>query len=124
MVNLSIKATINLKFPKVNRIINEAIVKGLTKGALVVEGKMKRFAPLDTGRLTGSIFASKVKMVSDGFTVSVSPNVFYARYMERPGGLGVKSRAKGARRPFMKPALLESENLIISHLISEIRRVA
>jgi len=121
---ISIKANINLKIGKVTKDIEKAVRDGLQKSGFLIERKAKVFAPHDTGQLTASIRAVPVEKTVFGWRVSVGVGVRHGVLMERPGGLGVKSRAKGSRRPYLKPALAESSSKVVQILRDEIRRVA
>lgn len=118
---LNIQAKITIKKDKLKAMpekLDLAIVRGLQRGAFEVERKAKSYAPYDTGALMRSIGTTAVKRAPNSFSVSVAPHVEYAEIMEEPG----RVRRRG-RRPYMKPALLDSISKIINILKEEIKGV-
>ena len=118
---LQIKAKVRIDIKKLKaipRLVEQAIIKGLKKGAAEVERNARKNAPYEHGDLFRSIRASSVKRTANGFSVSISPNVPYAAAMERPGRV-----LRRGRRPYMLPAVTESIPKIINHLKNEIRKV-
>jgi HK97 gp10 family phage protein len=72
----------------------KVVGKSLYDIGLVVEGQAKQLAPVDTGRLAGSISTEQI----DKNQVEVGTNVSYAPYMEFGT---VKTQAQA----FLRPAL-------------------
>lgn len=119
MLNITATVKVDLSaFKKLNAELDKAIKIGLQKGAYEVERKAKQYAPYDTGTLIRSITTYPVKKNLDGWSVIITPTVFYGAFMEQPGRV-----LRRGRRPYMKPALLESVDKIKLHLTNEIRRI-
>lgn len=120
-MTLQIQAQIKIDTKKLKALpvqIDQAIIRGLQKGAGEVERKAKQYAPYDTGHLFRSIRQERVKRTTDGYSVSIAPHVPYAGRMEEPGRV-----LRRGRRPYLKPALQNSINKIVSILIKEIKGV-
>jgi len=103
MVGVEIKGIeeLNINVGRVGNALEKAIPRALKLSGLVVEGKAKLLAPVDTGRLRNSI-----KSVMQSKTVvRVGTNVFYAKFMEF-GTVFISPR------PFLRPALRLSKNKI------------
>lgn len=88
---------------KVNQGAIDAIIRGpfakdLEKKAIQVESAAKRLAPVDTGRLRGSISHSAPKVDGKGLYILIGSDVEYAIYQE------FGTRYMGAQ-PFLRPAL-------------------
>ena len=81
----------------------------LKRGGLILKQAMQRQAPVWTSRMTRSTALGPVMVKDDIYTLLVGPSVDYAKYTElepwiigkRPG---LKSVAKGATIPWMRPA--------------------
>jgi HK97 gp10 family phage protein len=120
MVQKAISVKINVKgFEKFNKKMIQALKTGLAKASFAVERKSKIYSPVDTGTLRRSIKAEKVKGEIDGYTVTISPSVAYAGYVEFGRG---KPRKQG-RIPFMRPALKDSIVEIKNAIFGELRRI-
>src|SRR3990167_10206943 len=108
MINPRIKIKVKTKgFDKLNADMDRAISQGLLKGAYEVERTAKIYAPYDTGTLSRSIKTSPIRKTSLGWSITISPSVFYADIMEQPGNV-----RKRGQRPYMRPALMDSLNKI------------
>ena len=120
-MTLRVHAQIKIDTKKLKALpkkVEQAIMRGLQRGAFEVERRAKRYAPIDTGTLMRSIRTSSVKKDLDGFSISISPNVPYADKMEQPGRVRIRGR-----RPYMEPALKDSVPKVLSFLIRELKEV-
>ncbi len=94
----------------------------LKRGGLVLKQAMQRRAPVWTGRMTRSTALGPVMVKDDIYTLLVGPTVDYAKYTElepwiigkRPG---LKSVAKGATIPWMRPAAEDVEDEVQTILL-------
>src|SRR3990167_9104004 len=108
---ISTKLNVKLNLKKLKKLqsgqLDEAIRRGLEKGAIEVERKGKIYSPYKSGDLRKSIRAERAWKVGNGWSVIISPHMPYAAAMEMPGRVLLRGR-----RPYMKPALLESKKQI------------
>jgi len=72
---------------KITKDTQEGLKKGLTRGALVLTGRIARTARVRTGRLRSSWTAAKPKISGTGFTLraTVGTDVKYARFVGQKG---------------------------------------
>ncbi len=108
------------------RLLEQEVDKSLKRGALVVVKFAKKYAPVDTGRMTRGTKAGRPRWRRGRRAISVGTNVDYAKYQELQKyfsrtRLGPKSRAKGARRPWLSPALSEHHDEVVHIMRSSIR---
>jgi len=90
-------------------VLRNSMNGSLKRGSLILKQAMQRRAPVWTGRMTRSTRLGPVIFKEDIYTLLVGPSVDYAKYTElepwiigkRPG---LKSVAKGATIPWMRPA--------------------
>lgn len=116
--------------------INDALISGVSKAALLVQGSAKNKAPVDSGALRQSIRADKAKIQGENVTATVSTNLEYAPYVEFGTGsrgqstntntkveVSYQSDWRGNRaQPFLWPALRENRNNSIKIIREEIRK--
>lgn len=80
-----------------------AMLQGLLKGALLIEGRAKRRCTVDRGRLRSSITHSNLLRRGDALVVHVGTNVSYARFVEfGTGPAGRASRLTDTAREAMR----------------------
>lgn len=96
-------------------LIGQALEQGVQRAALLVEGKAKEKVPVRTGTLRRSI-TSIVQREGDQVVGVIGTNVRYAPYVE----LGVRRKVA---RPYLVPALQESEAEIASIIEQAIKKV-
>lgn len=103
MATVSIKGLSRLqaKLKKLDPLTRGAVSRGVQLAGVLVEGSAKTAAPVDTGRLRGSIHTTG-KSTPNGAEASVGTNVEYALYQE----LGT---SKMQAQPFLKPALQKNK---------------
>lgn len=113
--------------------IDSALKRALTAGALIVVSDAKKNAPEDTGTMTRLTKASRPRWRRGRLEVSVGTSVRYGVYHELPKyirgtRLGPKSEAKGAVRPWLRPALRDNKDEIVGivrgFLMRELRRIS
>lgn len=116
--------------------INDALISGVSKAALLVQGSAKNKAPVDSGALRQSIRADKAKNQGGNVIATVSTNLEYAPYVEFGTGsrgqstntntevkVNYRSDWSGNRaQPFLWPALRENRNNSIKIIREEIRK--
>ena len=116
--------------------INDALISGVSKAAMLVQGSAKNKAPVDSGALRQSIRADKAKVQGENVTATVSTNLEYAPYVEFGTGsrgqstntntevkVNYRSDWSGNRaQPFLWPALRENRNNSIKIIREEIRK--
>lgn len=116
--------------------INDALISGVSKAAMLVQGSAKNKAPVDSGALRQSIRADKAKIQGENVTATVSTNLEYAPYVEFGTGsrgqstntnteveVSYRSDWRGNKaQPFLWPALRENRNNSIKIIREEIRK--
>ena len=116
--------------------INDALISGVSKAALLVQGSAKNKAPVDSGALRQSIRADKAKNQGGNVTTTVSTNLEYAPYVEFGTGsrgqstntnteveVSYRSDWRGNKaQPFLWPALRENRNNSIKIIREEVRK--
>lgn len=116
--------------------INDALISGVSKAAMLVQGSAKNKAPVDSGALRQSIRADKAKIQGENVTATVSTNLEYAPYVEFGTGsrgqstntnteveVSYRSDWRGNKaQPFLWPALRENRNNSIKIIREEVRR--
>ena len=116
--------------------INDALISGVSKAPLLVQGSAKNKAPVDSGTLRQSIRADKAKIQVDNVTATVSTNLEYAPYVEFGTGsrgqstntnteveVSYRSDWRGNKaQPFLWPALRENRNNSIKIIKEEVRK--
>lgn len=116
--------------------INDALISGVSKAALLVQGSAKNKAPVDSGALRQSIRADKAKIQGESVTATVSTNLEYAPYVEFGTGsrgqstntnteveVSYRSDWRGNKaQPFLWPALRENRNNSIKIIREEVRK--
>ena len=116
--------------------INDALISGVSKAAMLVQGSAKNKAPVDSGTLRQSIRADKAKIQGENVTATVSTNLEYAPYVEFGTGsrgqstntnteveVSYRSDWRGNKaQPFLWPALRENRNNSIKIIREEIRK--
>ena len=116
--------------------INDALISGVSKAALLVQGSAKNKAPVDSGALRQSIRADKAKNQGENVTATVSTNLEYAPYVEFGTGsrgqstntnteveVSYRSDWRGNKaQPFLWPALRENRNNSIKIIREEVRK--
>lgn len=104
---------------------------GLRKGGLLVRQAAQRNAPALTGRMMRGVNVSEPRKVGQAIIVRIGPNVDYAKYSEEEPyisgrQLGAISQAKGAKMPWLKPALEEQRPaalaIIRASIVDSLRR--
>ncbi len=149
-VDLSELHALGTRYAGAEPVVRDELTKAMTRSALLVEGQARRVAPVDTGRLRGSI-THEVRPFGGGVRGTVGTTVVYAPPVEigrragaamPPAGalLGwmgrhgipasaefVVRRAIGRRgipaRPFLRRALREMEGRIRQEFAQVPRRV-
>lgn len=116
--------------------INDALISGVSKAALLVQGSAKNKAPVDSGALRQSIRADKAKIQGENVTATISTNLEYAPYVEFGTGsrgqstntnteveVSYRSDWRGNKaQPFLWPALRENRNNSIKIIREEVRK--
>lgn len=116
--------------------INDALISGVSKAALLVQGSAKNKAPVDSGALRQSIRADKAKNQGGNVTATVSTNLEYGPYVEFGTGsrgqstntnteveVSYRSDWRGNKaQPFLWPALRENRNNSIKIIREEVRK--
>ena len=116
--------------------INDALISGVSKAAMLVQGSAKNKAPVDSGTLRQSIRADKAKVQGENVTATVSTNLEYAPYVEFGTGsrgqstntnteveVSYRSDWRGNKaQPFLWPALRENRNNSIKIIREEVRK--
>lgn len=116
--------------------INDALISGVSKAAMLVQGSAKNKAPVDSGALRQSIRADKAKVQGENVTATVSTNLEYAPYVEFGTGsrgqstntnteveVSYRSDWRGNKaQPFLWPALRENRNNSIKIIREEVRK--
>lgn len=116
--------------------INDALISGVSKAAMLVQGSAKNKAPVDSGTLRQSIRADKAKIQGENVTTTVSTNLEYAPYVEFGTGsrgqstntnteveVSYRSDWRGNKaQPFLWPALRENRNNSIKIIREEVRK--
>ena len=116
--------------------INDALISGVSKAAMLVQGSAKNKAPVDSGTLRQSIRADKAKTQGESVTATVSTNLEYAPYVEFGTGsrgqstntnteveVSYRSDWRGNKaQPFLWPALRENRNNSIKIIREEVRK--
>lgn len=105
--------------------------QGLRLGAMVVKAAAQEGAPELTGQMTRSVTISQPKWSGGRLVIYVGPgpeSKAYSKYTELPRyirlrpGLGPISRAKGARKPWLKPALEENRGAVMALIRGAVRK--
>ena len=116
--------------------IDNALISGVSKAAMLVQGSAKNKAPVDSGTLRQSIRADKAKVQGENVTATVSTNLEYAPYVEFGTGsrgqstntnteveVSYRSDWRGNKaQPFLWPALRENRNNSIKIIREEVRK--
>lgn len=116
--------------------INDALISGVSKAVMLVQGSAKNKAPVDSGVLRQSIRADKAKVQGENVTATVSTNLEYAPYVEFGTGsrgqstntnteveVSYRSDWRGNKaQPFLWPALRENRNNSIKIIREEVRK--
>lgn len=116
--------------------INDALISGVSKAAMLVQGSAKNKAPVDSGALRQSIRADKAKVQGENVTATVSTSLEYAPYVEFGTGsrgqstntnteveVSYRSDWRGNKaQPFLWPALRENRNNSIKIIREEVRK--
>ena len=116
--------------------INDALISGVSKAAMLIQGSAKNKAPVDSGTLRQSIRADKAKIQGENVTATVSTNLEYAPYVEFGTGsrgqstntnteveVSYRSDWRGNKaQPFLWPALRENRNNSIKIIREEVRK--
>ena len=116
--------------------INDALISGVSKAALLVQGSAKNKAPVDSGALRQSIRADKAKIQGENVTATISTNLEYAPYVEFGTGsrgqstntnteveVSYRSDWRGNKaQPFLWTALRENRNNSIKIIREEVRK--
>ena len=116
--------------------INDALISGVSKAAMLVQGSAKNKSPVDSGALRQSIRADKAKVQGENVTATVSTNLEYAPYVEFGTGsrgqstntnteveVSYRSDWRGNKaQPFLWPALRENRNNSIKIIREEVRK--
>ena len=116
--------------------INDALISGVSKAAMLVQGSAKNKAPVDSGALRQSIRTDKAKVQGENVTATVSTNLEYAPYVEFGTGsrgqstntnteveVSYRSDWRGNKaQPFLWPALRENRNNSIKIIREEVRK--
>lgn len=116
--------------------INNALISGVSKAAMLVQGSAKNKTPVDSGALRQSIRTDKAKIQGGNVIATVSTNLEYAPYVEFGTGsrgqstntntevkVNYRSDWSGNRaQPFLWPALRENRNNSIKIIREEIRK--
>ena len=116
--------------------IDNALISGVSKAAMLVQGSAKNKAPVDSGALRQSIRADKAKVQGENVTATVSTNLEYAPYVEFGTGsrgqstntnteveVSYRSDWRGNKaQPFLWPALRENRNNSIKIIREEVRK--
>lgn len=92
------------------QVIEAGFGVGLRKGGLLVRQRAQINAPVLTGRMMRGVNVSEPRKSGSRIIVRIGPNVDYAKYSEEQPyisrrKLGRISVAKGAKMPWLKPAL-------------------
>lgn len=93
----------------------EALKDVISKSVILIQGKAKDKAPVDTGRLQNSI-VFEVKKTKKGYTGKVGTSLEYAPYVEM-------GTSRMNARPYLMPAMTESRSDIKRFLIAAIKGV-
>lgn len=116
--------------------INNALISGVSKAAMLVQGSARNKTPVDSGALRQSIRTDKAKIQGGNVIATVSTNLEYAPYVEFGTGsrgqstntntevkVNYRSDWSGNRaQPFLWPALRENRNNSIKIIREEIRK--
>ena len=86
---------------------NTAVEQAMKEAVLIVEADAKRNAPVDTGRLRGSITNEVRKIAGAVLEGRVGTNVNYAKYVE----LGTSRQDP---QPYLRPALRNNFDKVVS----------
>ena len=105
-----------------DKLENKIIRAAVRKGANVVRDKARQNVPKDTGNLQKSIITSGAKVSGKiAFRVSLkqrktknSKDPYYGRFVEF-------GTSKMPAKPFMRPALDESENEVLDVVVNDIK---
>lgn len=100
--------------------------QGLRKGGLLVRQAGQRNAPVLTGRMMRGVDVSEPRKVGGRLIVRIGPKVDYAKYSEEKPyiigrRLGAISAAKGAKMPWLGPALREQRPAALALIKASIR---
>ena len=117
--------TFTIKFNRIkdwNNRIEQGMYEGMKKIGFEIERTMRQIAPIDTGTLRRSVESKAYRQGSE-IGVIITPRVNYAGYVDTPGGLGPRSKASGAVRPYSKPSFDRNKGKIIPILKQEIGRL-
>jgi hypothetical protein len=83
----------------------------LALAANVVKDRIQELAPLDQGHLTRGVTVGNPRRIGNRVAIEIFSQMAYWKYLELdqylPKNLGPKSRAKGSKIPFIKPAFEE-----------------
>ncbi|OGS01185.1 MAG: hypothetical protein A2V88_08880 [Elusimicrobia bacterium RBG_16_66_12] len=113
--------------------LEAALKTALTQGGLVVVDRAKETAPEDTGMMTRSVSVGQPQVSGGRVRVVVGPHTDYAKYTELERyiagkQLGPYSVAKGARWPWLGPALREKKDevaeIIRASVAASLRAIA
>ncbi len=111
----------------IDKLLPEALIKGLEKSGQLIENEAKRKVAVDDGILRSSITH---EVDEENFSVTIGTNVEYAPYVEFPTGIHAQDGrqtpwtyqdAKGEwhttegteAQPFLQPAVDENINNIV-----------
>jgi HK97 gp10 family phage protein len=78
--------------------IRQKVIQQLNKSALKIVADAKKAAPVDSGRLRGSL--AILARYNDGLTLDVGTNVFYAPYVEYGTGIYAAGDEPGRQTPW------------------------
>jgi len=86
---------------------------GLIQAGMTIKERAQELAPELTGQMTRSVTVGQPHRAGGRMVVDIGPRTAYAKYTEIPKyirqrpGMGAISRAKGATKPWLRPALKE-----------------
>lgn len=103
------------KFQSISRRVNNEVEQALIIGALRVERAAKQNAPVDTGRLRGSITHRLIDTGKNQVAAEVGTNVEYAVMVEF-------GTSKQAAKPYLFPAYLANKEKILKDLAKAFKK--
>lgn len=107
-------ARLEAKLGKLDPLTKAAVVRGVQKAALKVEGDAKMITPVDTGALRDSI-STTGKSTPSGAEASVGTTVEYAPHIEF-------GTSKSKAQPYLHPALQRNKQTATKIVLKEIRK--
>lgn len=111
-MKIAVKTSIrNNRIPEVAAKFPAAVSFAVKKAAFDIEAEAKRMAPVDTGRLSGSISANVKR-----FSATIAPHTEYDAYVE----LGTW---KMSAQPYMRPAADKVEPEFTAAMVDLIKRL-